>query len=245
MIIDNSGSVGEVFNQEKEVAAKLIDSLPVSPTAVRVALVDFNSKADTVFSFNQYADNTAVSQALRSLNASGGSTNVVEALNAANQEFSKARPNVKKVLLIITDGQSQNTIEMINTASTLLNTSGIEVFAASASDSVGLVEFDLYTVSHRERIFLKNNVSSLPDSVGKFVAGGGSCGAPTESYVKPPDPKKSGKNYIDNTQSYCLIKSYKLLILIRMLTKQEIINFLVMVYCFSLMFLFTLFNVII
>lgn len=186
MIVDNSGSVETVFIDEKEIAAKLVESLDISPTKTRVAMVQFNAQSEVVFPFNVYADGPSVAGAIRNVTQRGGATNVAAALNTANDQFSSlGRSKVNKVVLLVTDGNSQNTIEDIQSAVSKLNASGVTVFAASASEQISLIEFDLYTVYHRERWFLKNNITSLPSSVGALISGGG-CGQDPVIVTQPP-----------------------------------------------------------
>lgn len=172
MVLDNSGSVQDVFVQEKETAGKLVEGLDVSPLSTRVSLVQFNSDATNVFSFSQYPTKEVVAAAIRNTSAIGGTTNTVEGLKSALAEVQKARSDVNKVILLITDGNSQNTIESLVEATKSLTGQNAVIFAASASDSVGFIEFDIFTTGHHERTFLKNNLTQLIPNLSKVINSG-------------------------------------------------------------------------
>lgn len=199
IIVDNSGSVENDFTAEKETAAKLVESLNVSPLNNRVALLDFNVAAERIFSFDVYADTTAVAGAIRNVSQVGGSTNTKSALTLALEEFNaKARSGVNRIMLLITDGNSQNTIEDLVEGTKRLADAGVVIFAASNSDQIGHLEFQIFTTNKYDHIFLKSNLTSLVGAVGNVISSGscvkpvGTTAAPvivvTQAATQPPPP---------------------------------------------------------
>lgn len=80
VIIDNSGSVGDVFEQEKSLASQLVSGVDVGQDAIRVAYIQFNKVAQTVFSFNKFNERAEVAAAIKNLTQVGGSTNTADGL---------------------------------------------------------------------------------------------------------------------------------------------------------------------
>lgn len=190
VILDNSGSVEHDFSPEKDIAAKLVDDLNVTPPDTRVGLVEFNQAATSDFSFNKFNEKEGVVWAIRNLTQVGGSTNTADALKLALEEFQNyGRRDVNKILLLITDGNSQNTLELLRERTNELSRAGVVIFTATTSESPGLLEFQIYSQNQPDRVFLKSNLTSLLTKISKTIHEG-TCIKPLEvsttGYGPPP-----------------------------------------------------------
>ncbi|XP_041842826.1 collagen, type XXVIII, alpha 1b [Melanotaenia boesemani] len=106
-VIDSSESVGpDNFNVIKDFVNALVDRASVSREAARIGVVLYSHINDVVVSLKQEASQDEVKSAVRSMNYLGEGTFTGSAIHKANQVFQVARPGVRKVVIIITDGQA-------------------------------------------------------------------------------------------------------------------------------------------
>jgi Mg-chelatase subunit ChlD len=174
IIMDNSGSVQDVFEDEKEIAARVVEQLNVSPSETRIAYMEFSNEPRKVFGFNDFIDKDSVSNQLRALRQLGGSTNTAAAMRLADADFDQnARHKVNRMILLVTDGHSLNTVEEIRSAYKQLESHNVMVWIASASDDPDLFEFRMWTGDEGDQQFLRNNVTKMPEAMARFIIGGG------------------------------------------------------------------------
>ncbi|XP_067367921.1 collagen, type XXVIII, alpha 1b isoform X2 [Channa argus] len=106
-VIDSSESVGpENFNVIKEFVNALIDRASVGPDTTRVGVVLYSHINMVVVSLRQGASRDDIKSAVRSMIYIGEGTFTGSAIQQANQVFKAARAGVRKVAIIITDGQA-------------------------------------------------------------------------------------------------------------------------------------------
>ncbi|XP_070691171.1 collagen, type XXVIII, alpha 1b [Pempheris klunzingeri] len=106
-VIDSSESVGpDNFNVIKDFVNALIDRASVNRDTTRVGLVLYSHINMVVVSLRQEATRDEVKSAVRSMTYLGEGTFTGSAIQQANQVFRAARAGVRKVAIIITDGQA-------------------------------------------------------------------------------------------------------------------------------------------
>ena len=89
----------------KTFVSDLIRRLPVGPEATRVAVVVFSNRGSLEFNLDTHTDRASLLAAVDTISYPQGLTNIAEALRIARQEvFVDARPNVKKLVILLTDG---------------------------------------------------------------------------------------------------------------------------------------------
>lgn len=201
IIIDNSGSVQDVFEQQKQTAKAVIDQLDVG--TIRVALISYNQRAKVVLDFDQSQSKSEISGILANLSQEGGTTNTAESLQVARGDFSrKSRSEVTLLVLLITDGHSQNSLEDLRTNMAEFNKSGIVTLAASVSPNPDVFELSIYANGRADRTFLRNNLTQLPESIVKIL--GTSCNRQDikEIAVFKPMPQISGSGKLVATANH-------------------------------------------
>lgn len=105
-VIDSSESIGpQNFNVIKDFVNAVIDRASVSRDATRVGVVLFSHINMVVVSLAQEATPDEIKHAVRSMTYLGEGTFTGSAIQQANQVFAAARPGVRTVAIIITDGQ--------------------------------------------------------------------------------------------------------------------------------------------
>nr|XP_033495873.1 collagen, type XXVIII, alpha 1b isoform X3 [Epinephelus lanceolatus] len=106
-VIDSSESVGpDNFNVIKDFVNALIDRASVSRDTTRVGVVLYSHINMVVASLRQEATRDEIKSAVRSMTYLGEGTFTGSAIQQANQVFKAARAGVRKVAIIITDGQA-------------------------------------------------------------------------------------------------------------------------------------------
>lgn len=106
-MIDSSESVGpDNFNVIKDFVNALIDRASVSRDTTRVGVVLYSHINMVVVSLRQEASRDEIKSAVRSMIYLGEGTFTGSALQQANRVFMAARSGVRKVAIIITDGQA-------------------------------------------------------------------------------------------------------------------------------------------
>ncbi|XP_023249185.1 collagen alpha-1(XXVIII) chain-like [Seriola lalandi dorsalis] len=129
-VIDSSESVGpENFNVIKDFVNALIDRASVSRDTTRVGVVLYSHINMVVVSLRQETTRDQIKSAVRSMTYLGEGTFTGSAIQQASQVFKAARPGVRKVAIIITDGQADKRDSVsLQSAVTEAHGSNIEMF---------------------------------------------------------------------------------------------------------------------
>ncbi|XP_046690053.1 collagen, type XXVIII, alpha 1b isoform X1 [Silurus meridionalis] len=105
-VIDSSESVGpDNFEVVKDFVNSLIDRVSVRPNITHVGIVLYSHVTTVIGDLHQPLTSVEVKSAVRQMPYMGEGTYTGSALNQANQLFRSGRPGVRKVALLITDGQ--------------------------------------------------------------------------------------------------------------------------------------------
>lgn len=162
-VIDSSESVGpDNFNVIKDFVNAVVDRTTVSWNATRVAVVLYSNNNVVVVGLKQEATADEVKSAVNDMNYLGEGTYTGSAIQKANQVFEAARPGVRKVAIIITDGQTDNNDSVsLESAVTKAKESQIEMFV------IGVInESDPNSEKFKKEL---NLIASDPDSDHMFL----------------------------------------------------------------------------
>ena len=129
-VIDSSESVGpENFDVVKDFVNGLIDRVSVSADVTRVGVVLYSHINVVVVDLAQQAMRDNVKSAVRRMIYMGEGTYTGSALRKANELFRAARPGVRKIAVVITDGQTDTRDQVkLEDAVREAHSSGIEMF---------------------------------------------------------------------------------------------------------------------
>ena len=122
----------------------VIDIFDIGTHKTRVAVSTFSDVYKLVFDFKRYTDKTSLKKAVKRVPYLTGGTDTAQAIrNIGEHEFSpkKSRTGVARVLIVVTDGKSQNTEETIAEAKHITE-QGIYIFAIGIGPSVDASELD-------------------------------------------------------------------------------------------------------
>ena len=113
-VVDESGSVGsENFTTLKSFLSQIISRLNIDNGNARVGLVTFATSVGTVFNLTDHSSVASLQSAISSLSYTGGdTTNTATALDYVRTrmltEAAGDRDNVHNIVVLITDGRSNN-----------------------------------------------------------------------------------------------------------------------------------------
>lgn len=156
-VVDSSESVGpEDFDRVKDFLSALIERVPVSRESTRVGVVLYSHVATVTAELRQGADGPAARAAVRAMPYLGEGTYTGSALQRALQVLRASRPGARRVLLLVTDGQTDGRDPVdLEEAAREARDGGVEVFV------VGVVS--RRDPSYEEFVAEMNAVASDPD----------------------------------------------------------------------------------
>ncbi|TKS85364.1 Vitrin Precursor [Collichthys lucidus] len=111
-VIDGSSSVGTGnFRTVLQFVANVTREFEISDTDTRVGAVQYTYDQRLEFAFGQYNNKAELLNAIKRINYWSGGTSTGAAITyAAEQLFSKSKPNKRKIMIVITDGRSYDDV---------------------------------------------------------------------------------------------------------------------------------------
>jgi hypothetical protein len=115
-LIDQSSSIRPAFwTVDMQFISNVVSQFNVGPNNFRIAAVKYSTTATLVFGLNQYSTTSQAANAFLSITQDGGSTNLAQAfVVASNNVFQpSARAGATQIIIIITDGRSDDSTNSI------------------------------------------------------------------------------------------------------------------------------------
>nr|XP_055121393.1 collagen alpha-1(XX) chain isoform X7 [Symphalangus syndactylus] len=136
-LVDGSWSIGHShFQQVKEFLASVIAPFEIGPDKVQVGLTQYSGDAQTEWDLNSLSTKEQVLAAVRRLRYKGGNTftglALTHVLGQNLQPAAGLRPEAAKVVILVTDGKSQDDV---HTAARVLKDLGVNVFAVGVKNA--------------------------------------------------------------------------------------------------------------
>ncbi|KAL4221525.1 hypothetical protein ACF0H5_019782 [Mactra antiquata] len=143
-VLDTSSSLSDNdFNRALDFIKSVIDGFPISPVQTQIGMVTFSSQPHVEFYLNSHQSKTSVKDAVSRVPNRRGGTATDQGLDSAlNYEFSPshgARPNAVKVMVVITDGQSDDKYDTHDAAERVHN-AGIVTFSVGVGHQINKAE---------------------------------------------------------------------------------------------------------
>nr|XP_015214496.1 PREDICTED: collagen alpha-1(XXVIII) chain-like [Lepisosteus oculatus] len=163
-VIDSSESVGpDNFEIIKDFVTALVDRITVGRNATRIGLVLYSLDVHLEFNLARYMTKQDIKQAIRKMPYMGEGTYTGTAIRKATQEaFYSARTGVRKVAIVMTDGQTDKREPVkLDIAVREAHAANIEMYA------IGIVN----TTDPTQAEFLRelNLIASDPDSEHMYL----------------------------------------------------------------------------
>ncbi|XP_063780520.1 collagen alpha-1(XIV) chain [Pseudophryne corroboree] len=137
-LVDGSWSIGDDnFHKVTRFLYSTAGALDeIGPDGTQVAIAQYSDDARSEFKLNSYKSKETLLAAIRSISYKGGNTKTGRALKHVKDDLftleSGMRRGVPRVLVVITDGRSQD--EAVKTA-TVLQLEGVSIFAIGVADA--------------------------------------------------------------------------------------------------------------
>ncbi len=187
-LVDSSWSIGkENFELVRQFMYSLTKSLhQVGGGRFKFALVQYNYKPETEFHLNSYSTAQGVLAHIKAMSYRGGGTRTGLGLDFLTRTHmttasgSRAVEGVAQVVVVLTDGRSQDDVAM---PAQVLRLAGVEVFAVGVQDAVDSELREMASHHYDTHVFSVDSFLSLRDITQDLVVG--ICGAVTGSGGAP------------------------------------------------------------
>ena len=219
-IVDSSGSLRNEYEKEKEFVQGMVAQLSKSQPQLRAALVLFSLTADLEIKFSEYKGKDDFNKKVGKLPLFGSTTRIDRALNVAHREMFNVqngmRPNVTKVLVLMTDGKQTEMSDAIrpSIAAEPFHRDGIKVITIGIGPAIDPVELE-GLVKRPEYLYFAKDFNELKTT--SFIAGisDASCEIPGEYGTAVEFQSKTNesgwKNFCLKNTKYYNVKLYDML----------------------------------
>ncbi|KAM4671189.1 uncharacterized protein AAGF69_003796 [Amazona ochrocephala] len=182
-LVDESSSIGQSnFNKVKDFLFRIISYFPkIGPEGTQVAVAQYSEEPRAAFYFNQHHDRNSALKAIKGLHYTGGNTRtgrgIAYMLKELFQSSKGMRPDFPHMMVLVTDGQSQDDVLPPARAAHAL---GIRIIAVgiSAADPIELNSILLQ--QNLQNMFYVSTFDDLPHILRELIE------------VICPDPQPSG-----------------------------------------------------
>ncbi|XP_071172629.1 cell adhesion molecule DSCAML1-like isoform X2 [Mytilus edulis] len=170
-LLDSSGSVGEDnFNKMKQFLVRSISGFTIGPHSTQIGLVTFSPET-TQFKLNTFTSSTAVQNGIKNTPYDNGGTDTHQALRyVGSNSFSTSagdRVNSPDLLVVITDGQSSDSLQTKKEADNLKQR-GIIIMAIGIGSGVKMTEL-LNIASNSSLVIEVNNFNALSSTLANKI----------------------------------------------------------------------------
>ncbi|XP_058861153.1 von Willebrand factor A domain-containing protein 2-like isoform X4 [Acipenser ruthenus] len=112
LLMDGSYSIGKgSFERSKHFASKVCDVLDINPDRVQIGVIQYSSKPKLEFALDAYPTREEAKEAIKNIHFRGGSTEIGRAIkHVLRKGFQGGRNEVPKIMILLTDGKSQDNI---------------------------------------------------------------------------------------------------------------------------------------
>nr|XP_043875231.1 collagen alpha-3(VI) chain [Solea senegalensis] len=187
-LVDSSWSIGqENYEHVRHFLYSLIESMhQVGGDRFKFALVQYNTRPETEFQLNSYATTQEVLAHVKAMSYRGGGTRTGLGLeflirtHLSTAAGSRAAEGVAQVVVVLTDGRSQDDV---SEPAQVLQLAGVDVFAVGVQDAVESELREMASQPHDIHVFSVDSFLSLRKIIQDLVVG--LCGAVTRSWGAP------------------------------------------------------------
>lgn len=172
-IVDSSESVSEGdFQEAKNFVWEVISNFEISSSDTRIGVIRYSTQATVIFDFQFSADNNILllKETIDNIQFVEGGTKTERALQLARTDlFSTkggSRPEVPKILVVVTDGKSENALGVAR-ASMALKQKHVTILAVGIGEEVDMEEL-LLMASTADDVIRVSTFSALKKQVAEI-----------------------------------------------------------------------------
>lgn len=166
-VLDDSGSVGSVnFRHALDFVKNVVNQIEVGPTKAQVGFLAYSTHPQVGWYLNKYYNKVGLLNAISQVHYYGGVTHTSEAIEAVRTQILTSqkgdRPSAENVVIVLTDGQSNNHIDTIREANKLHMVSQ-DVISIVIGTGINLKELNAIATDSHHVFDLRsyNNLSSI------------------------------------------------------------------------------------
>jgi uncharacterized protein YegL len=176
-VLDTSTSVEQEFNKQLQFASDIIKHIPdneFESARLEVGIVSFYAESKVELQLGSLQQKDAILKSISSIKHTGGSTFITKGMNKVFELFrTRNRRNNQLIVVLISDGKSQDEWRFVLETSSKLRLLDARVFALTASNQFSFRELEIYAdknVYTNEQFdqFLRNLDSSIFNDCPSF-----------------------------------------------------------------------------
>ena len=185
-IVDSSGSISKRnFKKELQFVKEVASTFKMGPNQSQIAVISYSDDAKVEIGFGEYSNVNDLNSAVDRVKHQRKRTRIDKALDLASKRlFTPAggsRPNVAKVMVILTDGKQTVTSDSktLDRAALPLQQKNVTVFAVGVGKAIDINELLLLVGGNGENLFRAENFDELAKDSLQLAA-------QTCKKIKPP-----------------------------------------------------------
>lgn len=170
-LLDSSGSVEDYYDKERDFVGQIAKRFRISKEGTHAGVVVFSSYGYTnvAINFTRHLTTSSFNEAVNGLEHHGFTTRIDRALEVAHTDLftekGNTRPNVKKLLFLITDGVQAPAVENgkrldPSLQAEKLHRNDVQIYAVGVGNKINLTELEGIT-KDPEKVFLVSDFEKL------------------------------------------------------------------------------------
>ncbi|XP_071590457.1 collagen alpha-1(VII) chain-like [Heliangelus exortis] len=201
-LVDESSSIGQSnFNKVKDFLFRIVSYFPrIGPEGTQVAVAQYSEEPRASFHFNQHQDRSSALKAIKGLSYLGGNTKTGRGLTFMLKEIFQSsrgmRPHFPHVLVLMTDGQSQDDVLPPARAAHAL---GIRIIAVGVSGADPLELNTILLQQNLQNVFYVSTFDDFPQILWELIEI--ICSAPQPSWTPLP-PEEVARHEAEQQLSF-------------------------------------------
>ncbi|XP_059327721.1 collagen alpha-1(VII) chain-like [Ammospiza nelsoni] len=171
-LVDESSSIGQSnFNKVKDFLFRIVSFFPkIGPEGTQVAVAQYSEEPRAAFHFSQHRDRNGALGAIRGLSYTGGNTKTGNAISYVLKELFQPsrgmRPGFPHILVLVTDGQSQDDVVSPARAAHAL---GLRVIAVGVSGADPMELHRILLQQNPQNIFYVSTFDDFPQILQELI----------------------------------------------------------------------------
>ncbi|KAM6089735.1 uncharacterized protein LJ206_004050 [Theristicus caerulescens] len=171
-LVDESSSIGQSnFNKMKDFLFRIISYFPkIGPEGTQVAVAQYSEEPRAAFHFNQHQDRNRALKAVKGLRYAGGNTKTGRGLAYMLKEIFQSsrgmRPECPHVLVLMTDGRSQDDVLP---PARVAHALGIRVIAVGVSGADPIELNNILLQQNLQNVFYVSTFDDFPQILQELI----------------------------------------------------------------------------
>ena len=174
-VLDSSASIHkEQFQQQLQFVEDVVDQFPISTNEIRVGLLTYSYHVYPAFNLSTFNSITSLKRGIQRAKYAGQGTFTAQAIAYTREIMfsnkSGGRQNVPEIMIIITDGISENQTATISEAKTA-KLKGIKIIVVGIGNGVDKTELQTISSDPSSKFMINVNSYGKLDTIIDMLAG--------------------------------------------------------------------------